>query len=71
MDSEDNALMGAAGEELWEKEGLFSLMDEVCKVNASCCNLNANLNDFTSDTTTSPVVGKKCLSQNCRATLRT
>lgn len=71
MDFEVSALMGAAGEELWEKEGLFSLVDELCKVIAGCCNLKSNLNDFTLDTTTSPVVGKKCLSQNCRATLPT
>jgi hypothetical protein len=40
MDCEVSALMGATNEELWEREGLFSLVDELCKSKHSGCHLN-------------------------------
>jgi hypothetical protein len=71
MDSEVNALMGAADEELWEKEGLFSSVDEMCRFNVGSCHLNVSLNAplvISSDTMTPPLAGKKCSSQPCSAT---
>jgi hypothetical protein len=44
MDSEVIALMGAADEELWEKEGFFTLVEEMCKDVMGCNNLKTFLN---------------------------
>jgi hypothetical protein len=37
MDCEVNALMGATDEELWEREGLYSSVDELCRSKCSGC----------------------------------
>ena len=65
MDSEVSALMGVTNEELWEKEGIFSLVDEMCRFNVSSCHLNVSLNVpsvISSNMMTPPLAGKKCSS---------
>jgi len=65
MDSEVSALMGATNEELWEKEGIFSSVDEMCRFDAGSCHLNVSLNApsfVSSDLMTPPLASKKCSS---------
>jgi hypothetical protein len=40
MAHEVSALMGAIDEEEWEREGLFTTVDELCKLKAGGCSLN-------------------------------
>jgi hypothetical protein len=70
MDTEVSPLMGAADEELWEKEGLFSSVDKMCKLNGSRCHINEGLNSslvFSSKATTPLSAGKKRSSRMCSA----
>jgi hypothetical protein len=71
MDSEVSALMGVTNEELWEKKGILSLVDEMCRFNVSSCHLNVSLNVpsvISLDMMTPPLAGKKCSSQPYSAT---
>jgi hypothetical protein len=43
MDCEVSTLMGAADEELWERAGLLSLVDELCMNKQSRCQLNDSI----------------------------
>ena len=71
MDSEVSALMGAADEELWEKEGFFTLVDEMCKDVMGCSNLKTFLNVNASVSTSTLHDGKKLSFQNPCTTLPT
>ena len=59
MDSEVSALMGADDEELWEKEGFFTLLDEMCKDVMGYSNLKTFLNVNASVLTSTLHDGKK------------
>jgi hypothetical protein len=43
MDCQVSALMGATNEELWERAGIFSLVDELYRSKYSGCQLNESI----------------------------
>ena len=45
MDSEVNVLMGATDEELWERAGLFNLVDAMCRNKGSRCHIDDLVNN--------------------------
>jgi len=55
MDSEVNTLMGATNEEIWEREHLYSSVDELCRSKYSGCVNKEHINSRSVNTSKFPL----------------